>query len=210
MSHAHLPTRLFLLRHGEVEERYHRSFGGLIDMDLSPRGVEQATALAGWITRHSTLDAIYLSPMKRAQRTAAPLLAATGIAGTTLKGLHEVDFGSWTGHTWEEVHAKHGVSPFAWLDQLDGPGFPGGENAVQFRERVKVCLLEIVEKHPGQSVAVVCHGGVIRMLLAILLDLTIPRMAGFEVDYASCTRVDYRALKSEVQFLNLTPWRDLP
>ena len=68
------PTRLFLLRHGEVEARYHRIFGGRIDMELSPRGHEQAKALADYLaTTH--FHSIYVSPMTRAQQTLAPLAA---------------------------------------------------------------------------------------------------------------------------------------
>ena len=208
MSHSHLPTRLFLLRHGEVEERYHRVFGGTIDMNLSSRGHEQAAKLAAWLHPRIPIDAIYVSPMKRAQQTVAPLVKATGLAAKTLDGLHEVDFGAWTGHSWEDVHAKFGVSAFDWLKHMEAHGFPNGESTEQFRGRLAPCLKQIVTEQPGKSVAIVCHGGVIRMLLAMLLDLRILSMGGFEIDYASATRVDYRELKSEVQFLNLTPWRD--
>src|SRR5688572_12634859 len=62
---AHLPnhpTQLYLIRHGEVETKYHRVFGGSrIDMALSPLGQEQAAALARWM-EGSKLDALYASP----------------------------------------------------------------------------------------------------------------------------------------------------
>jgi broad specificity phosphatase PhoE len=199
---------LFLLRHGEVEESYHRVFGGVIDMNLSPRGHEQAAKLAKWLHPRIPIDAIYVSPMKRAQQTVQPLLQATGLPATTLKGLREVDFGDWTGLSWEEVHHKFGVSAFDWLKHMEAHGFPGGETTTHFRSRLEPCLKQIVAEQPGKSVAIVCHGGVIRMLLAMVLDLRIVSMGGFEIDYASATRVDYREMKSEVQFLNLTPWRD--
>jgi len=209
MAHGHLPTRLYLLRHAEVEERYHRIFGGRIDMDLSPLGRKQARALAGYL-RPAVFDAIYASPMKRAQQTLEPILEGRQIAPVTLPGLREVDFGDWTGLSWEGVHAKFGVSAFDWLKQMDEAGFPGGDSASSFRARVEPCLRQILQECPGRTVAVVCHGGVIRMLLAVLLDLAVPLTAKFEVDYASVTRVDYREVQTEMQFLNLTPWRDLP
>jgi broad specificity phosphatase PhoE len=52
-----------------------------------------------------------------------------------------------------------------------------------------------------------CHGGVVRMLLAILLDLPLPRMSAFEVDYASLTVVEQHRRGAEIQLLNFTPWR---
>ncbi|HEY6169643.1 MAG TPA: histidine phosphatase family protein [Verrucomicrobiae bacterium] len=208
MTRAHLPTRLFLLRHGEVEERYHRIFGGRIDMNLSPRGQAQARALAKYLGRFS-LDALYVSPMQRAQQTLAPIAAEKHVEAVTLGDLREVDFGDWTGLSWEGVHAKFGVSAFDWLTEMEQGRIPNGESGGQFRARLEPCLHQILLECPGKSVAVVCHGGVIRMLLSILLSLPLPAMAGFEIDYASLTRVDYRERKSEVQVLNLTPWRDL-
>src|ERR1700761_3827532 len=95
-------TTLFLLRHAEVEVRYHKIFGGTIDMELSPRGHEQAAALAHYV-RLKQFDAIYASPMKRAQLTLAPAMTGRNLTPVTLPGLREVDFGAWTGLSWEQV-----------------------------------------------------------------------------------------------------------
>jgi hypothetical protein len=48
------------------------------------------------------------------------------------------------------------------------------------------------------------------MLLALLLELPLPKTAGFEIDYASLTVVDCRPRGAEIQLLNFTPWRSLP
>jgi broad specificity phosphatase PhoE len=202
-------TRLFLLRHAEVEARYQRVFGGQIDMELSPRGHEQAAALAKYLQPKS-FDAIYASPMKRAQQTLAALLAGRATAPVTLPGLREVDFGAWTGLRWDEVKAKHNVSAFDWLHQLESAAIPNAESAKNFRARVEPCLEQILSRHAGQGVAVVCHGGTIRMILSILLDLPLREMARFEIEYASLTQVHCLPHKTEVQLLNFAPWRDLP
>ena len=205
MDHS---TRLLLLRHGEVEARYLRAFGGRLDMELSERGHVQAKALADHLRRWP-IDAIYVSPMKRAQQTVAPLAASTGHAPATLAGLREVDFGDWTGLTWEQVQERFQVSAWEWLHKLEQGAIPGAETTHQFRERVEPCLRDILQRQPGQSVAVVCHGGVIRMALAILLDLPITKMANFAVEYASLTVVDCHPHKPQLHLLNFTPWRDL-
>jgi broad specificity phosphatase PhoE len=203
------PVRLVLLRHGEVEERYHRVFGGRIDMNLSARGHEQAAALAGYL-RHRPLDAVYVSPMRRAQQTLAPITSHCPAPPLTLPGLREIDFGDWTGLSWEQVHAQYQVSAFQWLDQIEEGAIPGGESAAEFRARVAPCLEQILRDHPGQTVGVVCHGGVIRMALSILLDLPLRKTAGLEIDYASVTRVERHAHKTDLTLLNFAPWRDLP
>ena len=100
-----VPTKLFLLRHGEVEARYQRVFGGKIDMDLSPEGHIQAAALANYLKK-TPLDSIYCSPMKRAQQTLAPLISNYNFPAKTVEDFHEVHFGDWTGLGWQEVHDK--------------------------------------------------------------------------------------------------------
>ena len=162
-------TRLVLVRHGEVEARYQRVFGGRIDMDLSPRGQEQAQALAAFLDTTS-LDAIYASPMKRVQQTLVPLVNAHRPAPRALDGLREVDFGAWTGLTWDQVRERFGVSAFSWLDELHRGGILEAEPAPAFGSRVRACLDQILATAPGQVAAIVCHGGVIRMLLAHLLE----------------------------------------
>ena len=201
-------TRLILIRHAEVEARYQHVFGGSVDMDLSPRGHEQAAVLAGFLLTKS-FDALYASPMKRVQQTLAPLLQNGTPPPMVLENLREVDFGDWTGHGWEAVREKFGVSAFTWLEQLERGAIPNAENVVTYRARVAQCLDEILGAQTGKTVAVFCHGGVIRMLLSILLDLPLARMSMFEIDYASVSEIELKANRVEIQLLNFTPWRDL-
>src|SRR5688500_7504999 len=128
------PTRLLLVRHGEVEERYHRVFGGRIDMELSPEGHEQAAALARYLARRK-IDAIYASPMRRAQQTLAPLAGQCAVPAVTIPDFREVDFGDWTGLTWEQVHRRYQVSAFNWLDQIERAAIPNADTGQSFRAR---------------------------------------------------------------------------
>lgn len=201
-------TSLFLLRHAEVEARYQRIFGGRIDMALSPRGEEQAAKLAGYLTSKK-FDAVYASPMKRVQQTMAPFINGSHPAPTIMPGLCEVDFGDWTGLGWEQVREKFNISAFEWLRQIDQGTMPNAETGQSFRARVEPCVQQILQDHPGQSVAIFCHGGVIRMILSIILNLPLQKMSLFEVEYASLTEVHCSPQRTEVQVLNFTPWRDL-
>jgi broad specificity phosphatase PhoE len=201
-------TRLLLIRHAEVELRYQHTFGGRIDMNLSARGRAQAGKLAEFL-RGKAFDAIYASPMKRVQQTLVPLLKNGASAPTILPGLREVDFGDWTGFNWEEVRKKFGVHPYDWLDEIELGAVPNGETGVQFRARVESCLFEIIRRHPIGTAAIFCHGGVIRMLLAILLELPLPKTNSFEIEYASVTQVALHPHLNEIEMLNFTPWRDL-
>jgi broad specificity phosphatase PhoE len=199
-------TTLLLLRHAEVEVRYQRIFGGAIDMDLSPRGHEQAAMLAKYVAG-KPFDALYASPMKRVQQTIAPLLERKSIQPTILPGLREVNFGDWTGLGYAQVKEKFGVSAFDWLNQLEQDTIPNAEGDVVFRARVEPCLRQILAAHPGQTVAVACHGGTIRMILSILTGLPLSRMALFDIDYASLSEVAHLGGKTEIRLLNFTSWR---
>lgn len=206
---APTPTRLLLVRHAEVEQRYHKIFGGKIDMNLSPRGQEQARRLADFL-RGQRLDAIYASPMKRVQQTLAPFLNNGAPRPAIRPALREIHFGDWTGLNWEKVCAQFNLDPHEWLDHIERGLTPNGENGPQFRARVEPCLREIIQKHPGQTVGIFCHGGVVRMMLSILLELPLPKTNAFEIEYASVTRVALHPRLTEIELLNFTPWRDLP
>jgi broad specificity phosphatase PhoE len=203
------PTILTLIRHAEVEARYQGVFGGRIDMEISPRGHEQAAALAQYLKPRS-FNAIYASPMKRVQQTLSPYVTNGTPKPVILPELHEVDFGDWTGLNFAEVQERFGTRASAWLDQLAADAIPNAETAANYRARIEPCVQELLQRHPGQRVAVFCHGGVIRQMLALLLDLPLPKTAGFEIDYTSITEVEVHPHRAEIQLLNLTPWRDIP
>ncbi|HEV2692867.1 MAG TPA: histidine phosphatase family protein [Verrucomicrobiae bacterium] len=201
-------TRLLLIRHGEVHVDYHNKFGGAIDMDLSPNGKKQAKVLANYL-RGKTIDAIYASPMKRVQQTLAPTLKQGKLKQTIYPGLREIDFGDWSGLGWKDVEERFGFRSHRWLHQIQKHGVPNGESGKVFRQRVEPCLREIIAKHPGENVAIFCHGGVIRMMLAVLLKLSLPKTNHFDIEYASITQVALHQHMNEIELLNFTPWRDL-
>ena len=205
------PTRLYLIRHGEVDHRYHQIFGGgRIDMDLSETGHFHAAALADWFG-DGALDQVYVSPMKRAAQTADPLLRARGLEGTVMEGLREVDFGDWTGYRWSDIQDRFGIAAFDWLEVLERGGIANGESANELRARVEPCIQSIMDENAHRSVAVVCHGGIVRVMLALLLELPLSHMAHFNVDYGSVTMLEIQPHKKhavEIELLNFCPTVD--
>lgn len=199
-------THLYLLRHGEVESRYHRVFGGRIDMELSPLGHDQASALAGYLHARNP-EVVYASPMKRARQTLDPFLKRRSMEPVVMHEFREVDFGDWTGLSWDQVREKFNTSAFEWLTELEQGRIPNAERHEDFRKRVEAGIRHIFQNHEGRSVAVVCHGGVIRMILSILLEVPLSRMSMFEIDYATLTHVRCRPNKPEIHLLNYAPWR---
>lgn len=207
------PTQLYFIRHGEVEERYHQIFGGSrIDMALSPRGHAQGRAIARWLA-DTGLDAVHASPMKRVQQTMAPLLEQRGLTPTIVPDLREMDFGDWTGHRWDEVQQRFGVSAFDWLKIIEDGGIPNGETAAHLQDRVRPAVLRILHDNPNRTAAVFCHGGIIRVMLALLLDMPLKRMAHFNIEYGSISVVEIQPEKKhavEIELMNFCPPLDAP
>ncbi|MDB6137523.1 MAG: alpha-ribazole phosphatase, partial [Verrucomicrobiaceae bacterium] len=137
-----------------------------------------------------------------------PLVRRSGLVPQIMDDLREVDFGDWTGHHWESVQEHFGVSAFDWLEIMDSSGIPNGESSTQLMDRVRPCLKQILADHPHGNVAVVCHGGIIRALLALLLELPLAKMAHFNIEYGSVTVVEIQPERKhavQVELLNALP-----
>ncbi len=194
-----------------MDLRYRQIFGGSrIDMELSALGHEHAQALADWLGE-SRVDAVYASPMIRARQTAAPLLQERGMNPVILDNLREVDFGDWTGFRWDQIQEKFGIAAYDWLDVLENGGIPNGDTADALRQRVRPCVQAILDDNAHRTVAVVCHGGIVRVILSLLLEVPLAHMAHFNVDYGSVTMLELQPHKKhaiEIELLNFCPLTD--
>lgn len=200
--------QIYLIRHGEVEEKYHKVFGGSrIDMGLSPLGLRQAEAVAAWL-KDSPIDAIYASPMLRVQQTLAPMASQRSLQPQLMPGLREIDFGDWTGSRWDEVQTNFGVSAFDWLEIIETNAIANGEDIDVLKSRVRESLLQIIHAHPHGKVAVFCHGGIIRVMIALLLEMPLKHMAHINIEYGSISMVELlpeRKHAVEIELLNFQP-----
>ncbi len=201
-------VRLHLIRHGEVEDGWKGVFGGSrVDMELSPAGHAQAAALADWLGGRR-IDTIFSSPMRRVRQTMAPLLERQPIEPMFLDGLREVDFGDLTGLRWEQVRERLGITAMNWLHVLDHPGLPNGESAAGLLDRVRPCVARILATPGYANAAVFCHGGIVRAILAILMELPFSKIGCFRMDYGSVTSVLVpveNTPATEVSLLNFCP-----
>jgi broad specificity phosphatase PhoE len=157
-------TRLFLVRHAESEWNAQRRWQGHGDVPLSEQGRAEA-ALAAEALRHFDLRGpIVASPLMRALETAeiiASVLARGDVE--TDDDFKEIDVGDWTGKTIEEVEELWGAELAAWrAGELEAP--PGGESRDALVRRVLRAIERVAGAHPGESLLVVTHGGVIGRL----------------------------------------------
>jgi len=163
-------TRVVLVRHAETEESARGRCYGRLDVRLSPRGLRQAQGLAVALA-DVPLAAVYASPLARAVDTARPVAAARGLEPIVLDALAELDFGEVEGLRYDEIEAERPELFRAWMDEPARVCFPGGEGLSDLRVRVLPALEQIRARHEREAVAVVAHGGVIRVVLAEALGL---------------------------------------
>ena len=156
---------------------------GPADPELAPEGWTQAGRLAAWLASES-LDAVYSSPLRRAVQTAEPLAEVTGLDVHIVDGLAEWDRQASSYIPIEELRA---VDDPVWKSLATGALHELGVDGPSFQGRVVTTMAGIVAAHPGQSVAVVCHGGVLNAYLANVLGLD--RILFFQPDYTCINRV---------------------
>jgi len=135
----------------------------------TPDKMEQARALAKRLKGYG-ISAIYTSDLSRAFETARIVGEEIGIEPIPDRRLREIDLGGWSGLTRDEVIARY---PEEWKRWSDGKDIDhaGGESFGQFWERVREVINEIIERHRGETVLIVAHGGVTRILVSKVLGL---------------------------------------
>ncbi|MBL8328256.1 MAG: histidine phosphatase family protein [Rubrivivax sp.] len=156
-------THLIAVRHGETEWNVAQRLQGHTDIPLNALGQAQAQRLAEALDGE-TLHVIYASDLQRAHDTAAPLALRHGLAVNTDPGLRERAFGEFEGHTYAEIESRWPEGAAAWRRR--DPAFepPGGESLPAFQARSVQAALRLAARHPGQTVVLVAHGGVLDAL----------------------------------------------
>lgn len=197
-------TTLILARHGATAANLRRPYplqGLRPDSDLAPEGAAQARA-AGLVLRTYGISKIYSSPLRRARHTARLIAEATRAPIGEEPGLAEADTGLWTGLTWQEVEARWPGESRAFHDDAEAHGYLGGENLRDVRDRVVPVLDAILARHPRETVLVVSHGVVNRVLLAHWLGLPLRFARRLPQDNAGFSVVEAGAGTPKVRTIN--------
>jgi broad specificity phosphatase PhoE len=150
-------TTLLLVRHGETDWNAAGRLQGHTDRPLNDHGRKQAKELADRLAGEGA-DAIYASDLARAKETAEIIVMRLGLPVVIDADLREKNFGNWEGLTGDErIHVEF-----------------EGESVQEHRERVLRAIERISERHPGQRVIVVTHGGSLRRIQAAVNGVADP------------------------------------
>jgi probable phosphoglycerate mutase len=195
-------TRLLVLRHGQTDWNVDQRIQGQLDIPLNEHGRWQAgqvaLALAG-----EELHAVYSSDLQRAAETAAALARACGLAVQTDTGLRERAFGDFEGASFREIEQRWPEAALRWRRREPDFAPGGGETLRQFYSRSVQAAQRLAARHPGQTVALVAHGGVLDCLYraAGRIELDAPRT--WQLGNASINRLLYSD-----EGLALVGWND--
>jgi alpha-ribazole phosphatase len=195
-------TRVWLIRHGEpAEEARNRCYGSL-DVVLSEKGRKEFAQVAGHL-KSEPITAIYTSPRARAKESAA-ILAAAGFAPVeVIEDFREIAFGDFEGMTYDEIAARYPQIYQQWMERPTEVCFPGGESFPEMRTRVLRAFGSILQDHAEETIAIVSHGGVNRIVLADALQIPDHCLFRVEQGYAAMNLLAFTNGLPVVQKMNL-------
>jgi probable phosphoglycerate mutase len=161
---------LLVIRHGESAPARENDPADLADghsdPDLDPVGEEQAERLADRLSADS-ISAVYVTTLRRTVQTAAPLAKRLGLTPIVEPDLREVYLGEWEGAAFRKHTSEMHPVAVQMATEQRWDAIPGAETTEAFRTRVQRGVLRIAAAHPNQRVAVIVHGGVIGMMMAM-------------------------------------------
>lgn len=171
-----------LVRHALPERKEVEN--GAADPGLTDEGHRQSELLADYLATEQ-IHALYTSPMLRARQTAAPLESRLGMTASVVDDVAEFD--------------RH-ASEYVPIEQLKAEGDPrfhdltseiwgGDAHRDDFGPRVSAAIDQLIDAHPGQTIVVFCHGGVINLVLANVLGIPVDGPGFFYPNYTSIHRV---------------------
>jgi len=173
-------TQVFLVRHGETEWNVAGKMQGHFDSPLTTVGIAQADALADGL-KNQKFSALYSSDLVRAYETARRIATQNTLAIILDSRLRERNLGIFQGLAKKEIDEQfpHEYQQYT----TDGANYvvPNGESGQQFFDRCVTCLTELAQKHPGECILIVTHGGVLANLFKSTVGLSVTGPRRFTV-----------------------------
>jgi broad specificity phosphatase PhoE len=177
---------LHFLRHGEHGLLGKVLAGRMPGVGMTERGRAEIASQAERLAREK-IAAIYASPLQRTRESAEIVSARLGLPIGFRDDLLELDFGEWTGATFDSIRADPRWQ--AWSTQRSLAAIPGGESMRQVQQRVVAALLELNERHLHETVVLVSHGDVIRAVLLFALGMPLDFYNRIEIGQGSISTI---------------------
>jgi probable phosphoglycerate mutase len=193
-------TDIALVRHGESVWHAENRYAGVSDIELTPRGYDQAGQLASWAAR-AGLAGVWASTLSRARLTAAASAKAAGVELRVDERLRELDFGQGEGLTAAEMRELFPEARAAFEADPAASPLPGGEDPKLAADRFTECLRDIAAAHPDGRVMVVAHTTVIRIALCRLMGVPLGEYRRLFPRLDNCAITEIRPRDGQVAIL---------
>lgn len=168
-------TKIYLIRHAEAEGNLYRRIHGHYDGDITPRGYEQIALLAERF-RDIEIDALYASDLQRTQKTAAAITKYHSIPLNIEPRLKEVCMGVWEEKPWGNVGYDEPEQLLFFSNDPAKWNVEGRESFEDLKARITGVIVELGERHEGQTIACFSHGMAIRTLISGIKDISSERI----------------------------------
>lgn len=153
---------IIMVRHGESEDNLKRIFSR-DNTRLTEKGRSQIDH-SRELLKDFTYEDIYCSPLSRAIESKEVL----GLDGIIEESIREINFGAFTGMTFQEISETYPLEAKKWLEDSINFRVPKGESVLDVYERIKNFLKELIVK--DKNVLLICHDCVIRLALCWIFD----------------------------------------
>lgn len=164
-------TRFILVRHGETEWNRMERFRGRADVPLNETGAAQAEATGRRVAEEWRPVAVYASPLSRAVVTAQAIASRLALPVLPIEEVIDIDYGEWQGLTPDEVRGLWPELLAEWYEAPQEVQVPGGESLASLRERAMMAIHDLASWHGEETIAVVSHTVVNRVILLAILGL---------------------------------------
>lgn len=192
-------SRFFLIRHGDCAGLGQRISGRTSGVHLTEKGRTQVTELADRLSAYK-IDHLYSSPLERTRETAEIVGNRLRLSPKTRDGLLEIDFGEWSGMSFEQLKQSDGWEQFNTFRA--GTRIPGGETVAEVQARMVSEILYLASRHPSSSVAVIGHSDPLKTLIAYFLGVPLSLMLGFSLNTASVSILEFDSTGSRLVCMN--------
>ena len=192
-------SRLLLVRHGETELKSSERLWGHTDVKLSQAGIRQAEGLCERLAKQK-IDIIYSSDLKRALTTAEIIASKHQVDIIPYAELREFNYGKIEGLNFEEIDQLYPELRALMMQRSLDLRFPGGESISELSNRVSIFVERLQEHKAEETVLIVVHSGVLRILICQLMGMELRHFYQLVPDLASLSSLQ---TYSEGAVLNL-------
>lgn len=199
-----MTTRIILVRHGHVDGIHPERFRGRAEIPLSALGEKQRMLTATRIKQSSQPAIVFTSSLGRCIATGEAIAAACDVQSQILPDLYDIDYGAWQWKTHDEVRQCEPDAFELWKKFPEQMQMPKGESLQQVLVRATQALSTILKDYEGETIVMVSHDSVNRVLLLHMLGLPLSKYWAIKQDPCCINEIEFDKGLFQIKCVNET------